>query len=127
MLYRDKETPLRIIADENISRAVIEQLRANGHDVLSVKESMQGLTDEAILARARTEQRLVLSHDKDFGELAFRFGLSPSCGVILLRLAGDSAEVDNARAISAIQSRDDWTGYFSVISDDAIRMRPLPS
>lgn len=117
---------MRIIANENVSATVIEQLRAGGHDVLSVKESMRGQVDQAVLARAQTEQRLVVTHDKDFGELAFRSGLPASCGVILLRLSGDNPDSDNRRAIAALHSRADWVGHFSVITDDRIRMRPLP-
>jgi predicted nuclease of predicted toxin-antitoxin system len=78
------------------------------------------------LARAQAEQRLVVMHDKDFGELAFRVGLPAECGVILLRLAGDHPDVDNQRALQAIESRSDWAGHFSVVSEDRIRMRPLP-
>jgi predicted nuclease of predicted toxin-antitoxin system len=118
---------MRIVADENVSASLIERLRVDGHDVLSVKESMRGQQDPSILARAQTEERLVVTHDKDFGEFAFRFGLTASCGVILLRLAGDSPERDNRRAAEAILSRTDWAGHFSVVTDDRIRMRPLPS
>jgi predicted nuclease of predicted toxin-antitoxin system len=71
------------------------------------------------------EIRVVVTHDKDFGELAFRSGLPAECGVILLRLAGSNPDEDNRRAVDAIESRDDWTGHFSVITDDRIRMRPL--
>lgn len=117
---------MRIIANENVTATVIEQLRADGHDVLAVKESMRGEDDEIILARAQVEQRLVVTHDKDFGELSFRFGLPASCGVVLLRLAGDDPESDNSRAIEVLQSRTDWSGHFSVITDDRVRMRPLP-
>jgi hypothetical protein len=63
---------------------------------------------------------------EDFGELAFRFGLPAECGVILLRLAGDNPAADNLRAVQAIESRLDWTGHFSVVTEDRIRMRPLP-
>jgi hypothetical protein len=46
--------------------------------------------------------------------------------VILLRLAGNDPDADNQRALQAIESRADWAGHFSVVSDDRIRMRPLP-
>jgi predicted nuclease of predicted toxin-antitoxin system len=117
---------MRFVANENVSATVIGQLRAGGHDVLSVKETMRGQGDPAVLGRAQAEERLVVTHDKDFGELAFRAGLPASCGVILLRLAGDNPDRDNRRAIEAILSRTDWAGYFSVVTDDRIRMRPLP-
>ena len=117
---------MRIVANENISGTVIQELRQRGHDVLSVKEAMRGAADEDILARAQRDNRLVLTHDKDFGELAFRFGLPSDCGVILLRLSGDSPEQDNQRAIDVLEDRTDWVGYFSVVTDDRVRMRPLP-
>lgn len=68
----------------------------------------------------------MLTHDKDFGELAFRVGLPAECGVILLRFAGDDPDMDLRRVFDAIESRTDWAGHFSVVSDDRIRMRPLP-
>jgi predicted nuclease of predicted toxin-antitoxin system len=61
---------MRILANENVSSTVIQILRDHGHDVLSVKESLRGEKDPAILARAQAEERLVVTHDKDFGELA---------------------------------------------------------
>jgi predicted nuclease of predicted toxin-antitoxin system len=118
---------MRVLANENVSATVIQVLRDHGHDVLSVKESLRGEKDPAILARAQAEQRLVVTHDKDFGELAFRAGLPAECGVILLRLAGDDPDADNRRALLAMESRSDWAGHFSVVSDDRIRMRPLPA
>jgi hypothetical protein len=94
--------------------------------VLSVKESMRSETDDAILARAQREERIVVTHDKDFGELAFRYRLPASCGVILLRLSGSEPGTDNRRILEALGSRSDWVGHFSVITDDRIRMRPMP-
>ena len=117
---------MRILANENVSATVIRTLRERGHDVLSVKESMRGENDLTILARAQAELRLVVTHDKDFGELAFRIGLPAECGVILIRLSGEDADSDNQRVLQAIESRSDWASYFSLVSEDRIRMRPLP-
>ena len=117
---------MRIIANENVSSTVIRDLRDRGHDVLSVKELMRAAADPSILARAQTETRLVLTHDKDFGELAFRSGLPAQCGVILLRLSGTDREGDNRRVIEALEGRSDWEGQFSVVEQHRIRVRPLP-
>lgn len=118
---------MRLICNENISGTVIKALRDLGHDVLAVKETMRGADDEAILAQAQLESRLVLTQDKDFGELAFGKGLPATYGVILFRLAGDSPAVDNQRMVDVIQGRTDWYGQFTVVTDDRLRMRPLPS
>jgi len=117
---------MRVIANENVAGTAIRRLRQNGHDVLSVKESMQGADDESILQRAETEQRLVVTHDKDFGELAYRYRLPASCGIILFRLSGLDPSTDIQRMLDVIESRSDWTGGFSVVTDDRIRIRPLP-
>jgi predicted nuclease of predicted toxin-antitoxin system len=118
---------MRFLANENVTGTVIQELRQRGHDVLAVKESMRSEQDDVILARAQAEQRIVVTHDKDFGELAFRSQLPASCGVILFRLAGTEPDADNQRILEVLESRTDWPGHFSVVTDDRIRMRPLPA
>ncbi len=117
---------LRVIANENIAGSLIRELRQRGHDIISVRELMPAGTDEEVLAKAHAESRIVLTHDKDFGELAFGWGLPSESGIILLRLSGSSPSHDNQRAIQALESREDWTGHFAVVTEDRIRMRPLP-
>jgi len=117
---------MRFLTNENVPGPVVAALREYGHDVVAVKESLPGASDRAILERAHAEERLLVTFDKDFGELAVRFGL-PVVGVILLRLGGSSPDADNARAASAIASRQDWAGHFAVVTDDRIRLRPLPA
>ena len=117
---------MRILANENISATVIHELRSRGHDVLSAKESMRSAPDPVVLRRAVDEDRLVVTHDKDFGALAFRWGLPATSGVILFRLSGSSPDADNQRILNVLDRRTDWTGRFSVVTDDRIRIRPLP-
>jgi predicted nuclease of predicted toxin-antitoxin system len=117
---------VRILANENFPAPLIHELRRRGHDVKSVKESMRGAEDPEVLARAQAEDRLVVTFDKDFGELAYRCGLPASSGVILFRLSGPSPGIDNARALAALESGIDWIGSFAVVTDDRIRVRPLP-
>jgi predicted nuclease of predicted toxin-antitoxin system len=102
---------MRIIANENVMATVVGELRNRGHDVLWVKETMPKAADEVILARAQAENRLVLTHDKDFGELAFRFGLQATSGVLLIRLSGNSRESDIDQTLKLIDARDDWAGH----------------
>jgi predicted nuclease of predicted toxin-antitoxin system len=118
---------VRILANENFPVPLIRELRQRGHDVASVKELMRGAEDRAVLARAQEESRLVVTFDKDFGELAYRFGLAASSGVILFRLSGSSPDIDNARALAALESGIEWTGCFAVVTNDRIRVRPLPN
>jgi len=104
---------MRFLMNENVSATVIGTRRQNGHDVLSVKESMRSASDDVILARAQAELRILVTHDKDFGELAFRVGLPAESGVILLRLTGLDRDADNRRAIEAVESRGEQMGRSS--------------
>jgi predicted nuclease of predicted toxin-antitoxin system len=81
---------MKLLANENFPRLAVEALRDAGHDVLWARTDMGGAADDVILERAQDENRLVVTFDKDFGELAFRWGLPSSCGVILFRLRTQS-------------------------------------
>jgi predicted nuclease of predicted toxin-antitoxin system len=117
---------MRILANENISGTVIRLLRQGGHDVLSAKESMRGQADAEVLDRARRDGRVLVTHDKDFGELAFRSRLPAECGVILFRLDGRDPDADNRRILETIEAGNEWAGHFAVVTDHEIRIRPLP-
>lgn len=118
---------MRFLANENVPGPVVAALRERGHDVLWIKELMPGAEDRIVLERAQTEHRVVVTLDKDFGELSFRSRLPAESGVILIRLDWTHPETDNHLAINALLSRDDWAGNFAVIEPDRIRMRPLPA
>lgn len=112
-------------ADENVPAAVVHGLRQVGHDVVWVLEDMPGADDPTILARAQVERRIILTYDKDFGELAFHAGLPGDCGVILIRLRGSTPDTDDARAVGAVTSLQVVAGYFIIVEDDRIRVRSL--
>ena len=65
---------MQFIVDESTGAAVVEFLRSDGHDVLAVAEAMPEANDQDILARAAREKRVLVTNDKDFGELIFRDG-----------------------------------------------------
>jgi predicted nuclease of predicted toxin-antitoxin system len=61
---------VKFVADECCDAILVAGIRADGHDVLYVMEFAPGLDDETILAHAAADERIVLTEDKDFGELA---------------------------------------------------------
>ena len=65
-----------LLADENVPGAVVAALRQQGHDVAWIHEDAPGRPDPEVLERAQQEHRVVVTFDKDFGELAFRRGLA---------------------------------------------------
>ncbi len=117
---------MHILADENFPGDAVAALRERGHDVLWVRTEAPGISDREVLARAQTEDRVVITFDKDFGELAFRFGLPATSGVILFRLTAQSPASVARIASAVLEMRTDWAGHFSVIEEDRVRMTPLP-
>src|SRR3979490_1144575 len=63
---------MRFLADENVSRLIIERLRAGGFDVISVGETRSGTTDNDVLETADAESSILIIEDRDFGELVLR-------------------------------------------------------
>lgn len=117
---------MRFPANENFPGEAVEALRRAGHDVAWIRTEAPGLKDQEVLRRAEDEGRVLLTFDKDFGELAFRSGLPATSGVVLFRIATPSAAYIARVAVSALAGRTDWSGHFSVIEDQRIRMTPLP-
>jgi predicted nuclease of predicted toxin-antitoxin system len=118
---------MNILANENFPLDAVTALREAGHDVAWIRVDAPGSKDPDILERSMQENRVVMTFDKDFGELAFRHGLPASCGIVLFRLEAASSASLASTIAAAIASRDDWTGNFSVVEEGRIRVRPLPT
>jgi predicted nuclease of predicted toxin-antitoxin system len=116
---------MRILADENIEDAVVEWMRAGGHDVKKVGASLPSVKDRQVLAIAVAENRVLITYDRDFGDLVFR-QRSMSTGIVLLRF---SASKIAGRIVLLEQHWPDIesssTGTFMVVSDDRVRVRRL--
>jgi predicted nuclease of predicted toxin-antitoxin system len=115
---------MNFLADESVDHPIVERLRDDGHDVLAVAEMAPGMPDETVLAQANQRGALLLTGDKDFGELVFRQH-RVTAGVVLVRLAGVSAGA-KAEIVSAT-IRDHGTELlhaFTVISPGMVRIRP---
>jgi|ERR1700722_10519891 predicted nuclease of predicted toxin-antitoxin system len=117
---------MKLLADVHISRAMTAQLVNWGHDVLHAHTLAPRLPDSEILRIAVEQQRVVLTADKDFGELVFRRAL-PSAGIILLRLTGAS-ESDRLETFQKLWPiiEANVAGHFVVVTDKLVRRTPLP-
>ena len=116
----------KLLADEIVPAVVVLALRADGHVVSWMREVGPGSTDAAVLALASAEDRVLLTFDKDFGELAFRHALKATPGVILLRprLRSPDDLVRFARTVMAESHT--WEGHFAVAEEGRLRIIPLP-
>ena len=81
-----------MLANENFPGAAVEGLRRAGHDVGWIRVEAPGSPDEAVLQRSLAERRVLLTFDKDFGELVFARGLNGSAGIILVRVISATPE-----------------------------------
>jgi hypothetical protein len=118
---------MRFLANENFPGAAVEALRIAGHDVVWIRTEAPGSTDASVLARAVEESRVLLTFDKDFGEMAWRARLPSQCGVVLFRLPAPAPALVGESLCGILVSRDDWAGRFSVIEPGRVRMRELPT
>jgi hypothetical protein len=94
--------------------------------VLWIHQSYPGLGDDSVLEKALTESRLLITFDKDFGELVFHKGTDASCGIVLFRISMPSPGMAAQKVVRSLESRSDWANQFSVVDDAMVRMRPLP-
>lgn len=106
-----------------MDRQIVDRLRQDGHLVLYVAEMEPGVSDDAVLDLANREGALLLTADKDFGELVFRQHRL-ALGVVLIRLAGLSPRSKAGIVSSAInQHATELSQALAVITPGAIRIR----
>jgi predicted nuclease of predicted toxin-antitoxin system len=118
---------MNFVADESCAGPVIRALRDAGHDVLAIAEVTQGAPDEQVLECALNEKRVLITEDRDFGELVYAHGRS-SAGVILVRF---HSSVRRAKAPSVLEAvtrlSSQLQNAFTVIEPGRVRIsnRPL--
>ncbi len=112
-----------ILADECVDRQIVIRLRDEGHEVIYIAELGPSASDDIVLEKANEKHALLLTADKDFGELVFRLG-KINAGVLFFRLAGLSQE-DKAEMISsAIRDHsDEIRNAFTVVTPGIVRIR----
>jgi predicted nuclease of predicted toxin-antitoxin system len=117
---------MQFIADENVPRHVFDRLRADGHDVTTIAGPLSGIPDREVLRAAESEGRILITADRDFGELLVRHRLGVS-GVIVFQLErlSNPAKADRVADVVAVHV-DRLAGHLTVIEPARTRIRPLP-
>ncbi|MCC6724715.1 MAG: DUF5615 family PIN-like protein [Saprospiraceae bacterium] len=117
------EKIFKIIADESVDFEIVEALRAAGVEVEAVVEMNPGISDDEVLEIANNRQLILLTEDKDFGDLVIRFR-KPNFGVILLRLGGVEIVVKIELTVSTIiENYEKLVDHFSVLDERRLRIR----
>jgi predicted nuclease of predicted toxin-antitoxin system len=114
---------MKLLADESVDRPVVERLRQEGHDVVYIAELSPSIKDEEVLRQANDRGALLLTADKDFGELIQRERKSHA-GIILIRLAGLSSAAKAEMVSNILRERaSELSGALTVISPGLVRIR----
>ena len=117
---------MRWLADECVHAPVVRHLREAGHDVVYMPEIAQRTKDTILAAEALRSGRILLTEDKDFGEIARSSNEMP--GTVLLRFAPGDRDLKWPGLREAIAQHGDMLQHaFTVVEKDRIRCRPLGS
>jgi predicted nuclease of predicted toxin-antitoxin system len=118
---------VRWLADECVAAPLVASLRESGHDVLYIVEAIAGLNDTDVIVLALREQRLLLTEDKDFGDLVFRRGQAVP-GVVLMRIDPENLELKEKRLAAALERYGEGLfGRYMVVEEARFRSRQLRS
>ena len=116
---------MKLLANENIPLKAVWALRSAGEDVLSVTESSPGIADDEVLRLARVQGRVIVTFDRDYGDLVFRRRVPPPAGVLFLRLTPKSPRELATYLIELKGSGVQLEGRFTTASRKGIRRRPM--
>jgi predicted nuclease of predicted toxin-antitoxin system len=113
---------LIFLADENIPLLVIKELRKVGFNIISAAENYRGSSDKEILDISSKNRWIIITFDKDFGDLIYKQNLNKPLGIILLRIAPKSAEYV-MQLLKWLLSQPDinFEGNFVVMNSDKVR------
>ncbi len=116
---------MRFLADECCDTELVSILRKEGHDIIHVSEETTGIPDEKILNDAYNDNRILITEDKDFGELVYRLK-KPCKGIILIRIDVKDRNQKKSRLKQLLDKYPErLAGYFTVIDVKKYRFRPL--
>ncbi len=114
---------LLFLADENLEYRIITHLRKKGYDVFAITEGLASMKDENVIENAYHENRIILTNDKDFGDLIFLQKLRHK-GVILFRFKNENI-LDKIDAIDILlkNHKDKLQNKFVLVEDTRVKIR----
>lgn len=114
---------MNLLADESVDFGIIEALRANGYEVEAIIEIDPSIDDDEVLEIAIEKDVILLTEDKDFGELTYRLK-KPNKGILLIRLSGLTIEKKVEMVLETLDKHmEELKNHFSVLSVNKLRIR----
>ena len=116
---------MRFLLDGSADYPLAAYLADQGHNVTAIAHDYpRALKDQDVLALALNEQRILITNDRDFGELIFRQRL-PHAGVILFRLGAEDLAIKRSWLAYVVEHHARDLGDFIVITDRRVRIRRM--
>lgn len=116
-------THIQFLADENFDLNIVKLLREEGFSVNAIAEIAPTITDPQVLTMAVEQKAVLLTEDKDFGELVYRLRL-PHCGILLVRLLRMDPADKAARGLATLrQHAPELLNAFAVLSNENLRIK----
>ena len=117
---------MKFLADESIEKPVVDWLRGQDFDVRYITEITPSINDEEVIRLANNEGRILITNDKDFGELVFHQS-KIILGVLLIRATNERSS-NKVRLVREVleKARNKLAGYFVVVNEAGIRMKKIP-
>lgn len=115
---------IKFLADENIAKSLVKALRKKGHDVKDIKEeNLFGISDKEVIDKAKEDDRVILTHDKDFGNL-LNFPLQSHPGVVLIRYRDQSPRYVIPRLIPLMDAlKNKMKDSLTIITENLVKIQ----
>lgn len=119
---------MKFLANENVPLANINILRKAGFEVFCISQIMSGSRDREVLQYSAQNDLIILTFDRDYGELIFKYGEQLISGIVYFRLSQFDPEDCGNILVEQIQKEKlQLLSFFTVIEKDGIRQRKLPA
>jgi predicted nuclease of predicted toxin-antitoxin system len=117
---------VELLADESCAGPVVRALRAAGHDLVVIAEVAKGASDERVMERAFTEGRILITEDRDFGELVYASG-RPTAGIVFVKFHSRARRTKPKAVVEAIAKLSErLRGGFAVVEPGRVRLAKRP-
>ena len=117
---------MELLADESCAGSVIRALREAGHDLVAIAEVAKGASDESVMERAFAEGRILITEDRDFGELVYAAGRS-TAGVVFVKFHSRARRAKPAAVREAVAKLGErLRGGFAVVEPERVRLAKRP-
>ena len=115
---------MKFLANENVPHPTIARLIKEGLDIKAISFDSPSISDDRVMERAILENRTIITFDRDYGELVFKYGYKPPAGIIYFRLDDFQPDQPTELLLNLLNNPDfHFTGVFTVVDVDNIRQR----